>query len=72
MPPVSRAPNIPRKIRNLKPKRQLPRNERANDRDDEWWHNNIGAAQKSTTAQAVVHLRGVAASNESFGGSSRI
>ena len=65
MPPVSRAPNIPRKIRNLKPKRQLPRNERANDRDDEWWHNNIGAAQKSTSAQAGVHLRGVAASNES-------
>jgi len=60
MPPVSRAPNIPRKIRNLKPKRQLPRNERANDRDDEWWHNNIGAAQKSTSAQAGVHLRGVA------------
>ena len=40
MPSVSRAPTIPRKIRDIKPKRQLPRSERsANDDDGEWWHN---------------------------------
>jgi len=71
MPSVSRAPNIPRKIRNLKPKRQLPRNERTNDRDDDWWHNNIGAAQKSASTPGGVHLRAVAATNESFGTRSR-
>eukprot|EP00984_Skeletonema_dohrnii_P026687 scaffold16065_cov75-Skeletonema_dohrnii-CCMP3373.AAC.1 len=71
MPSVSRAPNIPRKIRNLKPKRQLPRNERTNDRDDDWWHNNIGAAQKSASTPGGIHLRAVAATNESFGTRSR-
>jgi len=71
MPSVSRAPNIPRKIRHLKPKRQLPRNERTNDRDDDWWHNNIGAAQKSASTPGGVHLRAVAATNESFGTRSR-
>ena len=70
MPSVSRAP-IPRKIRNLKPKRQLPRNDKANDRDDEWWHNNFEAAQQPSNPQAGAHLRGVAASNESFGTRSR-
>jgi hypothetical protein len=74
MPTVSRAPNIPRKIRDIKPKRQLPRNgnERANDRDDEWWHNNVGGAQTSAAAPSGAALsREVAESNESFGTRSR-
>lgn len=72
MPSVSRAPTIPRKIRDIKPKRQL-RNERSNDHDDEWWHNNIGEAQKkSSTALPGTFLRGEPESNESFGTRLRI
>lgn len=72
MPTVSRVPNIPRKIRDIKPKRQLPRNERANDQDDEWWHSTSREAQKSATASKGDHSQGVAASDESlFGTRSR-
>lgn len=71
MPSVSRAPAIPRKIRDIKPKRQLPRSERANnDHEGEWWLNNntsSGDAQKSATVSPAANL----ASNERFGTRSR-
>lgn len=71
MPSVPRAPNIPRKIRDIKPKRQLHRNERGNGGDDEWWQNNIGGAPKSAASPSGALSRGVAESNESFGTRSR-
>ena len=55
---INRAPQTPRKIRDIRPKRQLARNSEKKDEqhDDDWWYraNNNGGV-------GHVHLRGAAA-----------
>eukprot|EP01082_Thalassiosira_pseudonana_P004956 g4447.t1 g4447 contig15:1050132-1051205(+) len=63
---VSRVRPVPRQIRDIKPKRQLPRSEQAQDPNDDWWYqfnDNDGAESSSTATPVATHLRGASAAN---------
>ena len=57
---------MPRQIQDIKPKRQLPRSEQAQDPNDDWWYqfnDNDGAESSSTATPVATHLRGASAEN---------
>ena len=66
---INRAPQTPRKIRDIRPKRQLARNSEKKDEqhDDDWWYranNNGGVGQ--------AHLRGAAVATLNRSGKSSL
>ncbi len=64
---VNRAPQTPRKIRDIRPKRQLARNseKKEEQHDDDWWYR-----AKNDGGVGQAHLRGVPAANRSVKSSS--